>query len=69
MDSQAGRPYKEHPNTMAMAEDTDTVNMADYMYLINHLELYVDLYIWKNQKLRQVRILQVSYCNPSNYMC
>ncbi|KAJ8318268.1 hypothetical protein KUTeg_003359 [Tegillarca granosa] len=29
----------------------DSVSTLDYMYLVNHLELYVDLYIWKNRQL------------------
>ena len=30
------------------------VSTGEYMYLLNHLDLYVDLYIWKNRAFRKV---------------
>jgi len=30
------------------------VSTGDYMYLLQHLDLYVDLYIWKNRALLKV---------------
>lgn len=30
------------------------VSSFDYMYLVNHLELYIDLYLWKNRRILQV---------------
>jgi len=31
------------------------VSPGEYMYLLQHLDLYVDLYIWKNRAMRKVR--------------
>lgn len=38
------------------SDAADSVSSLDYMYLVNHLELYVDLYIWKNRQLHGVRL-------------
>lgn len=43
------------------------VSSFDYMYLVNHLELYIDLYLWKNRRILQVG--HVLYTENENILC